>query len=90
MSNITIPKNLVDVQCNPKWVSAMQEEMIALVKNNTWDIVRILEWAHLVGCKWVYTIKSDGTIEHYKACLIDKDFSQKYGIDYLDTVAPVS
>lgn len=55
----------------------MQDEMIALVKNNTWDVVRIPEGAHLVGWRWVYTIKHkpDGTIEMYKAMLIAKGLS---------------
>lgn len=53
-----------------------------------------LEGAHLVGCRWVYTIKykSDGAIgaiERYKVCLVTKGFSQKYSIDYLEIFAPL-
>lgn len=66
-----IPKNLVNIECDLKWKSVMQDEMIALVKNNTWD-VRISEGAHLVGQRQIYTIKykPDGTIEMYKAILL--------------------
>lgn len=58
----------------------MQKEMTALVKNNTCNIVKVPEEAHLVGCKWIYTIKdkSDGTIECYKACRLAKAFNKKY------------
>lgn len=57
----------------------MQEEMTALVKNNTWDVVSIPKRAHLVGCKWVYTIKYklDETVERYRVHLIVKRFQSK-------------
>ena len=43
------------------------EEMTALEKNATWEIVQKPEDQSPVGCKWVFTIKykSNGLVERY-------------------------
>ena len=61
-------------------------------KDNTWELVQFPKGKTTVGCKWVFTIKhkSNGTVERYKAHLVAKGFTQTYGIDYLQTFAPVA
>ena len=70
----------------------MKEELDALSKNHTWDLVTLPPRKSVVGCKWIYKIKtcSDGFIECYKARLVAKGFTQEYGIDYEETFAPVA
>ena len=70
----------------------MKEELNALSKNYTWDLVTLSLGKSVVGCKWIYKIKthSDGYIERYKACLVAKGFTQEYGIDYEEIFAPVT
>ncbi|WKA08959.1 hypothetical protein VitviT2T_026639 [Vitis vinifera] len=70
----------------------MKEELDALTKNHTWDLVTLPPGQSVVGCKWIYKIKtrSDGSVESYKARLVAKGFTQEYGIDYEETFAPVA
>ena len=70
----------------------MKEELDALSKNHTWDLVTLPPRKSVVGCKWFYKIKtrSDGSTKRYKARLVTKGFTQEYGVDYEETFAPVA
>nr|GEV08275.1 leucine-rich repeat-containing protein [Tanacetum cinerariifolium] len=56
------------------WKYAMEEEMKALTKNNTWKKRVLPPGKNIFGCRWVFTVKykPDGTIERYKARLVAK------------------
>jgi len=66
-------------------------EMDALDENNTWELVPLLIGKKPVGWKWVYIekYKVNGSIERYKARLVARWFTQTYGVDYLETFAPI-
>ena len=61
------------------------------MKNDVWDIVPKPKNKSVVSSKWIYKIKhaADGSIEKYKARFVARWFSQKDGIDYEETFAPV-
>ena len=62
------------------------------MRNGILDIVPKPENKSVVSSKWIYKIKHaiDGSIEKYKARFVAKGFSQKEGIDYEETFAPVA
>ena len=66
--------------------------METLEKNRTWGIVELSKGKNLVGCKWVFTVKYklDGSIKMYKVRLVAKGYNQTYGVDYLETFAPIA
>jgi hypothetical protein len=72
---------------NPKWVNAMDEEMVTLDANATWELVVLSKDKKVIGCKWVYKIKhnADGSVNRYKERLVAKGYAQTYGIDYEKT-----
>ena len=92
LSSISIPSNIQEALGDTRWTQAMAEEMAALEKNSTWDLVPLPNGKKIVGCKWVFAVKhqTNGTIERFKARLVAKGYTQSYGIDYQDTFAPVA
>jgi hypothetical protein len=65
LSSLFVRRNLQEAFSDPKWRTTMQEEMKALHKNKTWDLIKLPNEEKDVGCKWVLTIKhkADGFVE---------------------------
>ncbi|KAH9681106.1 hypothetical protein KPL71_026832 [Citrus sinensis] len=61
------------------WMTAMQEEIEALRKNKTWELVPLPHGRKAIGNKWVYKIKRDSNdqVEQYRARLVVKGYAQK-------------
>ncbi|KAD5802743.1 hypothetical protein E3N88_14103 [Mikania micrantha] len=66
------PKGYKMALKDDKWVHAMQCELNALHKNNTWTLVPRPLNQPVVGSKWLYRTKflADGSVDHFKARLV--------------------
>ena len=73
------------------WMTAMQEEMEALHKNKTWELVPLPQGRKAIGNKWIFKIKrnSDDQVERFHARLVVKGYAQKEGIDFNEIFSPV-
>ena len=75
----------------PWWKEACEEEYQSLMDNNLWMVVDLPPGKKAVGSKWVFKLKKlpDGSIDRFKARVVARGFTQKAGIDFTETFAPV-
>jgi hypothetical protein len=68
----------------------MDEEYVALMSNDTWDLVLCPHGANVVTFKWIFKhkFKADVTLERYKARWILRGFTQCPSINYDVTFSP--
>lgn len=88
------PSNIHEASNSPDasmWKTAMQEEIEALHKNKTWELIPLPPGRKAIGNKWVYKIKRDSNdqVERYRARLVVKGYAQKEGIDFNEIFSPV-
>ena len=70
----------------------MIDEYSSIMKNYVWEVVPRPIVKSVVTSRWLYKIKHvvDGNIEKYKAGFVARGFTQKEGIDYDETFAPIA
>ena len=72
------------------WRAAIRKETRSLIERGVWrktERKKIPSNRRLIGNKWVFKIKRDGT---YRARLVALGYSQIPGVDYTDNFAPVA
>jgi hypothetical protein len=92
MSEPLTYREAVESPESDEWTDAMESEMKSLSENKTWTLVTLPVGKNIVKSKWVFKrkLKPDGSLDKYKARLVAKGYSQRKGIDFCETFAPVA
>ena len=86
------PKLYSEAKGISEWENAMMEQISALEKNDTYELVPKSHDADLITCKRVYKLKKKAhdRIDRHKARFVARGFSQQYGRDYDEAFSSVA
>ena len=75
-----------------EWRDAMEKEYRSLIKNGVFTRVPRTKGMKIVKTRWVNTVKTDqdNDVTGFKSRTVAKGFTQKKGVDYIDTFSPTS
>nr|GFA25148.1 retrotransposon protein, putative, Ty1-copia subclass [Tanacetum cinerariifolium] len=82
---------MLDSKSN-KWINAMNAEIQSMIDNMVWVLIDLPPNCKIVGSKWIFKKNTDmdGIVHTYKARLLEKRYTQLYGVDYKETFLPVA
>ena len=72
-----------------QWAQVIKKELVSLILNETWKLIKLLKECILITFKWIFKVKYtfNDLIKWFKAYLVIRGFSQQYEIDYKETFA---
>ena len=72
------------------WKKALDEEIRMIRKNNNLELMANPREREVVSLKLIIKLNQEGDIQKHKARLVARGFTQKPGIDFYETLSPVS
>ncbi|KAL1200788.1 Retrovirus-related Pol polyprotein from transposon RE1 [Cardamine amara subsp. amara] len=92
LTSYVTPKTYAEAAQDEFWRGAMGDEIGSLEESQTWTIESLPRGKRAIASKWVFTVKlrSDGSLERYKARLVACGNRQVSGTDFDETFAPVA
>ena len=93
LSSIPVPGSFKEAMSGPNindWKQAVQGEMESLIKNKTWNLMKLPAGRRALRNKWVFALKEkeDGSVR-FKGRLVINGNMQVEGVEYGETYAPV-
>jgi hypothetical protein len=85
-------KDIGHALSDDNWVNSMHEELENFERNLVWELVEPPPGCKPIGTKWVWKIKEGekGEVVRNKLRLIAQRYTQKEGIDYEESFAPMA
>ena len=96
VTDVDIPETFEQAIRSPQaseWKRAMEDEVQALKDKGVIKEEKLTDkYQTAISSRWVYAAKSDehGNVTRYRARLVARGFSQRPGIDFNETFAPVA
>ena len=93
-SQIPTPKRFKDAvsgEFKKYWLEAIAREVANLKEHEVFEWVPAPPGRKLIDSNWAWKVKTNdkGQVSKFKARLVARGFRQIYGVDYVDTMAPV-
>ena len=70
------PMTYEEAAKSEKWRSVMDQEMLAIERNDTWELTELPIGGKSIGVKWIFKTKVNehGEVDKYKARLVAKGY----------------
>lgn len=87
---VNAPSSAREALQDERWREAMNAELDAINRHDTWTVVPRPKDKNVIDCRWVFRIKTDSAGQpRYKARIVAQGFRQQANVDYFETYSPV-